>query len=78
MLSPLRRLVSLALVMTLAVAAAPSSGVRYTDTQLQNGLRVIISEDHAAPVFSIVVQFLTSARATSARAAPASRTSSST
>jgi zinc protease len=55
--SSLRRLVSLGIVLTLGVAAAPSSSVRYSDTRLQNGLRVIISEDHAAPVYSIVVQY---------------------
>ena len=55
--SPLRRLVSLAVMTALGFAAAPSSSVRYTDTRLQNGLRVIISEDHAAPVYSICRQY---------------------
>ena len=34
-----------------------TSGIQFTDTKLKNGLRVIISEDHAAPVFSIVVNY---------------------
>jgi zinc protease len=37
-----------------AAAFAPA---KYTDTTLPNGLRVIISEDHAAPVFSVVVNY---------------------
>src|SRR5499427_9474914 len=36
-------------------AAAPR--VAFTDTKLQNGLRVIISEDHTAPVFSVAVTY---------------------
>jgi zinc protease len=42
----------------LASASAPSSPkVTYTDTKLKNGLRVIISEDHIAPVFSLAVTY---------------------
>ena len=41
----------------LGVAAAPVGKVQFTDTRLKNGLRVIISEDHAAPVYTIVVQY---------------------
>ena len=40
---------------TLSAVDAPS--VAYTDTKLKNGLRVIISENHAAPVFSIVLAY---------------------
>ena len=40
---------------TLAAAAAPR--VIFTDTKLKNGLRVIISEDHTAPVYSIAVTY---------------------
>ena len=55
-----RRLASAALVavvaaVTLAAAAAPR--VVFTDTRLKNGLRVIISEDHSAPVFSVAVTY---------------------
>jgi predicted Zn-dependent peptidase len=39
------------------VAAAPVEKIQFTDTKLKNGLRVIISEDHSAPVFSIVVNY---------------------
>ena len=31
--------------------------IRFSDTKLANGLRVIISEDHAAPVFAIAVNY---------------------
>jgi predicted Zn-dependent peptidase len=31
--------------------------IQFTDTKLKNGLRVIVSEDHAAPVFTIVVNY---------------------
>jgi zinc protease len=37
------------------IAAAPP--IKYTETTLPNGLRVIISEDHTAPVFSVVVNY---------------------
>jgi zinc protease len=58
MSTPLR-LLSVCLVAALGagVSAAPVGKVRYTDTELKNGLRVIISEDHAAPVYSLVVQY---------------------
>jgi len=36
---------------TLVGAQAPR--VTFSDTRLKNGLRVIISEDHSAPVYSI-------------------------
>jgi len=39
------------------LAAAPVSKIQFTDTKLKNGLRVIISEDHSAPVFSIVINY---------------------
>ena len=37
------------------VAAQPR--VTFTDTKLKNGLRVIVSEDHSAPVFSVAVTY---------------------
>jgi predicted Zn-dependent peptidase len=52
-----RRLLSVGLAAALGAAAAPAGKVQFTDTTLKNGLRVIISEDHAAPVYSIVVQY---------------------
>jgi predicted Zn-dependent peptidase len=45
---------------TIAAAAAPMRSAppaKITDTTLPNGLRVLIQEDHAAPVFSIVVNY---------------------
>ena len=53
----LRRLLSIGLAAALGVAAAPLGKVQFTDTTLKNGLRVIISEDHAAPIYTIVVQY---------------------
>ena len=39
------------------MAAAPNSRIAFTDIRLKNGLRVILSEDHSAPVFSVVVNY---------------------
>src|SRR6201991_3291045 len=41
----------------IAMAAARPPRIKYSDTTLPNGLRVIIAEDHAAPVFSVVVNY---------------------
>jgi zinc protease len=57
--APFGRLVSAALA-ALALAASLSAAtprVTFTDTKLKNGLRVIVSEDHVAPVFSIAVAY---------------------
>jgi zinc protease len=53
----LRVLVPMGLVTAMGIAAAPIQPVRFSDTKLSNGLRVVISEDHSAPVYSIVVQY---------------------
>ena len=53
----LRRVVFVCLIAALGVAAAPVRKIQFTDTRLKNGLRVIVSEDHAAPVFAIVVNY---------------------
>src|SRR4051794_4434194 len=53
----LRVLVPMGLVAAIGIAAAPIQPVRFSDTKLSNGLRVVISEDHSAPVYSIVVQY---------------------
>ena len=37
--------------------AATEPRVTFTDTKLKNGLRVIVSEDHVAPVYSIAVTY---------------------
>ncbi len=41
-----------------ALPAQTSTAIKFTETKLANGLRVIIAEDHAAPVYSIVVHYL--------------------
>ena len=41
----------------LGLAAQSVPKITFTDTKLKNGLRVIISEDHSAPVFAIVVNY---------------------
>jgi zinc protease len=48
--------VALAVIAGAYVTAAPAR-VTFSDTKLGNGLRVIISEDHNAPVFSIAVTY---------------------
>jgi zinc protease len=58
--TPARGLVSgiaaaLALGGSLAAITPPS--VKFTDTKLQNGLRLIVAEDHVAPVFSVAVVY---------------------
>jgi zinc protease len=56
---PFARLAAAALA-ALALAAslsAATSRVAFTDTKLKNGLRVIVSEDHVAPVFSVAVSY---------------------
>src|SRR5205814_10294559 len=37
--------------------SAATSRVAFTDTKLKNGLRIIVSEDHVAPVFSVAVSY---------------------
>ncbi len=46
---------AIALGVTLGAATPPK--VQFTDTRLENGLRVIISEDHTAPVFTLAVTY---------------------
>jgi predicted Zn-dependent peptidase len=63
MTAPARRQFSAGLVValgaatTLSLAAQSIPKITYTDTKLKNGLRVIIHEDHTAPVFSIAVVY---------------------
>ncbi len=54
------RPLTLALAAATALAAAnvkPIPPVKFTDTRLENGLRVIIAEDRHAPVFAIAVSY---------------------
>jgi zinc protease len=46
-----------ALVLGVTLGAATAPKVQFTDTRLKNGLRVLISEDHMAPVFSIAITY---------------------
>src|SRR5829696_6691700 len=40
-----------------ALEAQTGPAIKFTETRLANGLRVILSEDHTAPVYSIVVHY---------------------
>jgi predicted Zn-dependent peptidase len=55
-------LVLAAVAMAATLRAAPVQKVQFTDTKLKNGLRVIIVEDHFAPVFSIAITYNTGSR----------------
>src|SRR6476659_9043565 len=58
MTRPRRILVAATFVVALlAPVAATAPKVTFTDTKLQTGLRVIVSEDHTAPVFSVAVTY---------------------
>jgi zinc protease len=67
MIASTRRLAAVALVAVssaaaftkadLELAAATMPKIQFTDTKLKNGLRVIISEDRSAPVFSVAVTY---------------------
>jgi predicted Zn-dependent peptidase len=60
LLLPMAVALSLVVYPTLdARTATPQAGgrVTFSDTTLDNGLRVIISEDHSAPVFSVAVNY---------------------
>ena len=50
-------LLGLALLVTTSSAQSKIQPVQFSDTRLGNGLRVIISEDHYAPVFAIAVSY---------------------
>jgi zinc protease len=53
----LRRFMAVGVIAALGVAAAPVKKIQFTDTKLKNGLRVIIAEDHSAPVFAVAVNY---------------------
>ena len=56
---PTGRLTATAILIALSMAVSPSAitppRISFTDTKLSNGLRLIVAEDHVAPVFSIAV-----------------------
>jgi predicted Zn-dependent peptidase len=57
-LKPIKTLTASAvLVLLLLVPAAMAQTVKFTDHKLKNGLRVILSEDHSAPTYSISVTY---------------------
>src|SRR5512146_2712685 len=45
------------LALTLSAFAADTPKIKFTDTTLDNGLRVLIAEDHYAPVYAICVAY---------------------
>src|SRR5512134_2430451 len=58
--TPSARIAATAAVLMLAGSGLPAQttpAIRFTDTTLANGLRVIVSEDHSAPVYSISVHY---------------------
>jgi zinc protease len=55
-------LLSLAAVAPALAQQAKIAPVRFTDTTLDNGLRVIIAEDHYAPVYAIAVSYKVGSR----------------
>jgi predicted Zn-dependent peptidase len=58
--SPATKLSTAALMASLSavsIGAITVPPVKFTDSKLKNGLRVIISEDHTAPVFSVAVTY---------------------
>src|SRR5476649_1702896 len=61
-----RRLTITAVAVTLALATSLSAitppKITFTDTKLSNGLRLIVAEDHVAPVYSIAVSYKVGSR----------------
>ena len=55
----MRRLIAagIVIILGLTVSASPGPAVTFTESTLENGLRLIVAEDHAAPVFSIAVVY---------------------
>jgi predicted Zn-dependent peptidase len=50
-------LICVAALSAAAAAQTPLKPIQFSDTRLANGLRVIISEDHYAPVYAIAVSY---------------------
>jgi zinc protease len=62
---PLVRIVATALLLALAGSRLPAQttpAIRFVETTLPNGLRLIVSEDHLAPVYSISVHYKVGSR----------------
>src|SRR5215510_14226805 len=56
-MKPTKRLFAIALMFLLILPSAFGQAVKFTDHKLKNGLRVILSEDHSAPTYSISVTY---------------------
>ena len=56
-MKPIRRVFLVAVLALLAVSPATAQKVTFTEHKLKNGLRVILSEDHSAPTYSISVTY---------------------
>jgi zinc protease len=57
-LKPIKLLTPITLLaLLLLVSAASAQAVKFTEHKLKNGLRVILSEDHSAPTYSISVTY---------------------
>ena len=67
-----------AVALTPLQAAVRPPKLQYQITTLPNGLRVILSEDHSTPIVHVSVGVSRRLEERARRAAPASRTSSST
>jgi zinc protease len=57
MSAPLRGLVVACAIVATGLGQEPVRKIQFSDTRLKNGLRVIVSEDHSAPVFAIAVNY---------------------
>src|SRR5438105_11184286 len=53
----IQRVLAIALIFLLTLPSAFGQAVQFTDHKLKNGLRVILSEDHSAPTYSIAVTY---------------------
>src|SRR5690242_19342023 len=56
-MKPTKRLFAIALTFLLILPSAFGQAVKFTDHKLKNGLRIILSEDHSAPTYSISVTY---------------------
>jgi zinc protease len=52
-----KHLPAMILLVLLTIPSAFGQAVKFTDHKLKNGLRVILSEDHSAPTYSIAVTY---------------------
>src|SRR5262245_42065208 len=52
-----KRILASGLLLLLIIPQAYAQSVKYTEHKLKNGLRVILSEDHSAPTYSIAVTY---------------------